>query len=211
MTGVYGILFFFGIQIKPQYVIPDQVHCAVIRYHSRRVTCLEFHPTRNNILLSGDKVIELNNSRIFWISASMFSLFFRFCWSYGLHSERKGKLEFGILLKCMRRVCTETYTLYKLIICGKFIILALSLIVSVVILLLLSGVYIWKQKLVSFVESNFSAVFRYCRFSPTNDDMVYSASSDGTVGYTDLETGISSSLLNLNPDGWQVLPSPLFL
>ncbi|CAA7032294.1 unnamed protein product [Microthlaspi erraticum] len=41
--------------IKPKYVIPDQVHCAVIRYHSRRVTCLEFHPTRNNILLSGDK------------------------------------------------------------------------------------------------------------------------------------------------------------
>ncbi|CAF1891915.1 unnamed protein product [Brassica oleracea var. botrytis] len=41
--------------IKPPYVIPDQVHCAVIRYHSRRVTCLEFHPTRNNILLSGDK------------------------------------------------------------------------------------------------------------------------------------------------------------
>ncbi|KAG7538345.1 WD40-repeat-containing domain superfamily [Arabidopsis suecica] len=41
--------------IKPKYLIPDQVHCAVIRYHSRRVTCLEFHPTKNNILLSGDK------------------------------------------------------------------------------------------------------------------------------------------------------------
>jgi len=46
----------FVIQIKPAYVIPDQVCCAVIRYHSRRVTCLEFHPTKNNILLSGDKV-----------------------------------------------------------------------------------------------------------------------------------------------------------
>ncbi|KAJ0020433.1 hypothetical protein Pint_32559 [Pistacia integerrima] len=41
--------------IKPAYVIPDEVNCAVIRYHSRRVTCLEFHPTTNNILLSGDK------------------------------------------------------------------------------------------------------------------------------------------------------------
>lgn len=43
-------------QIKPTFVIPNRVHCAVIRYHSRRVTCLEFHPTRNNIILSGDKV-----------------------------------------------------------------------------------------------------------------------------------------------------------
>lgn len=45
--------------IKPAYVIPDQVSCAVIRYHSRRVTCLEFHPTNNNILLSGDKKGQL--------------------------------------------------------------------------------------------------------------------------------------------------------
>ncbi|GKV26200.1 hypothetical protein SLEP1_g35543 [Rubroshorea leprosula] len=55
--------FVFGRQLKPRitrfkpaYVIPDQVHCAAIRYHSRWVTCLEFHPTNNNILLSGDKV-----------------------------------------------------------------------------------------------------------------------------------------------------------
>ncbi|KAI8012374.1 Protein DAMAGED DNA-BINDING 2 [Camellia lanceoleosa] len=46
-------------KIKPAFVIPDQVNCAVIRYHSRRVTCLEFHPTRNNILLSGDKKGQL--------------------------------------------------------------------------------------------------------------------------------------------------------
>ncbi|KAA8549401.1 hypothetical protein F0562_001126 [Nyssa sinensis] len=45
--------------IKPAFVIPDQVNCAVIRYHSRRVTCLEFHPTNNNILLSGDKKGQL--------------------------------------------------------------------------------------------------------------------------------------------------------
>ncbi|OVA02680.1 WD40 repeat [Macleaya cordata] len=41
------------------FVIPDQVDCAVIRYHSRRVTCLEFHPTNDNILLSGDKKGQL--------------------------------------------------------------------------------------------------------------------------------------------------------
>lgn len=43
------------------------------------------------------------------------------------------------------------------------------------------------------------------RFSPANDGMIYAASSDGTVSCTDLETGISSSLMNLNPDGWQVM------
>lgn len=42
------------------------------------------------------------------------------------------------------------------------------------------------------------------RFSPTNSGSVYAASSDGTISFTDLETGISSSLMNLNPDGWQV-------
>ncbi|GLJ21497.1 hypothetical protein SUGI_0397090 [Cryptomeria japonica] len=44
--------------IKPTYVIPTQVDCA-IKLHSRRVTCLEFHPTKNNILISGDKKGEI--------------------------------------------------------------------------------------------------------------------------------------------------------
>lgn len=38
-----------------------------------------------------------------------------------------------------------------------------------------------------------------------NDGTVYGASSDGTISSTDIETGISLTLLNLNPDGWQVL------
>ncbi|XP_074571002.1 DNA damage-binding protein 2 [Curcuma longa] len=46
-------------KIKPEFVIPDQVDCVLIRFHSRRITCLEFHPTRNNILLSGDKKGQL--------------------------------------------------------------------------------------------------------------------------------------------------------
>lgn len=105
--------------------------------------------------------------------------------------HRKGKLESGILLKCMRRACTETYTLYKLIICGKVHICG-------------------PESLVIYFCIQVS-MFPYFRFSPTNDDMVYSASSDGKVGYTDLETGTSSTLLNLNPNGWQVqTPSPLF-
>ena len=32
-----------------------QVDAAVLRLHSRRVTCLEFHPTKDNLVLSGDK------------------------------------------------------------------------------------------------------------------------------------------------------------
>lgn len=113
--------FSFAGQIKPKYVIPDQVHCAVIRYHSRRVTCLEFHPTKNNILLSGDKVLQLNKkSFVVNLSHTISYLCFHFRWSYGSHSERKGKSESGILQKCMRRMCMETYTLFKLIICGKF-------------------------------------------------------------------------------------------
>ncbi|KAF3777410.1 DAMAGED DNA-BINDING 2 protein [Nymphaea thermarum] len=45
--------------IKPRFVIPNQVDCAIIRLHSRRVTCLEFHPTNNKILLSADKKGQL--------------------------------------------------------------------------------------------------------------------------------------------------------
>ncbi|KAG4954969.1 hypothetical protein JHK87_040563 [Glycine soja] len=111
--------------IKPKYVIPDQVNCAVIRYHSRRVTCLEFHPTKNNILLSGDKKGQLG------------------VWDFGKVYE---KVVYGNIHSCL---------------------------------------------------------VNNMRFNPTNDCMVYSASSDGTISCTDLETGISSSPMNLNPDGWQ--------
>ncbi|CAJ1970632.1 unnamed protein product [Sphenostylis stenocarpa] len=111
--------------IKPKYVIPDQVNCAVVRYHSRRVTCLEFHPTKNNILLSGDKKGQLG------------------VWDFGKVYE---KMVYGNIHSC---------------------------------------------------------ILNNMRFNPTNDCMIYSASSDGTISYTDLETGLSSSLMNLNPDGWQ--------
>ncbi|CAN1221746.1 Protein DAMAGED DNA-BINDING 2, partial [Linum grandiflorum] len=42
-----------------------------------------------------------------------------------------------------------------------------------------------------------------CRFNPVNDGTIYAASSDGTISCIDLETGLSSSLMNLNPNGWQ--------
>ncbi|CAL0315635.1 unnamed protein product [Lupinus luteus] len=111
--------------IKPKYVIPDQVNCAVIRYHSRRITCLEFHPTKNNILLSGDKKGQFG------------------VWDFEKVHER---VVYGNIHSC---------------------------------------------------------ILNNMRFSPTNDCMVYSASSDGTISCTDLETGLSSSLMNLNPGGWQ--------
>lgn len=48
-----------------------------------------------------------------------------------------------------------------------------------------------------------SCIVNNMRFSPANDGTVYAASSDGTISCTDLETGMSSSLMNLNPNGWQ--------
>ncbi|GLT81707.1 hypothetical protein SLE2022_001430 [Rubroshorea leprosula] len=124
--------FVFGRQLKPRitrfkpaYVIPDQVHCAAIRYHSRRVTCLEFHPTNNNILLSGDKKGQLG------------------VWDFAKVHE---KTVYGNIHSC---------------------------------------------------------ILNNMRFSPANDGTIYAASSDGTISCTDLETGMSSSLMNLNPDGWQ--------
>ncbi|CAM8982505.1 unnamed protein product [Rhodiola kirilowii] len=111
--------------VKPSYIIPDQVHCAVVRYHSRRVTCLEFHPTNFNILLSGDKKGQLG------------------VWDYNKVYE---KVVYGNIHSC---------------------------------------------------------ILNNIKFSPMNDGTIYAASSDGTVSCTDLETGISQPLMNLNPDGWQ--------
>ncbi|KAG0463808.1 hypothetical protein HPP92_019877 [Vanilla planifolia] len=84
-------------KIKPTFVIPDKLDLVAVKFHSRRVTSLEFHSTRSNILLSGDKV-------------------------------------------------------YK--------------------------------------------------FDLRNDAMLYTASSDGTINHTDIETGISCCLMDLNPNGW---------
>lgn len=55
-----------------------------------------------------------------------------------------------------------------------------------------------------FDDGSHCLLSKICRFNPTNDGTVYAASSDGTISCTDLETGISLSLMNLNPDGWQV-------
>lgn len=110
--------------IKPGFLIPDQVTRAVIRYHSRRVTCLEFHPTNNNILLSGDKKGQLG------------------VWDYDKVYEK--------------RVYTNIH----------------------------------------------SCLLNTMRFSSVNDGTIYGASSDGTISCTDLETGISESMMDLNPNGW---------
>ncbi|KAL2898713.1 Protein DAMAGED DNA-BINDING 2 [Bienertia sinuspersici] len=110
--------------IKPGFMIPDQVTRAVIRYHSRRVTCLEFHPTNNNILLSGDK---------------------------------KGQL----------------------------------------------GVWDFDKVYEKRVYSNVhSCLLNTMRFSSVNDGTIFGASSDGTISCTDLETGLSEALMDLNPNGW---------
>uniref|UniRef100_A0A803KRJ5 Protein DAMAGED DNA-BINDING 2 n=1 Tax=Chenopodium quinoa TaxID=63459 RepID=A0A803KRJ5_CHEQI len=47
-----------------------------------------------------------------------------------------------------------------------------------------------------------SCLLNTMRFSSVNDGTIFGASSDGTISCTDLETGISESLMDLNPNGW---------
>ncbi|CAA6655145.1 unnamed protein product [Spirodela intermedia] len=110
--------------LKQSFVIPDQVDCGVIKLHSRRVTCLEFHPTKSSILLSGDKKGQLG------------------IWDYGKLHE---KTVYGSVHSC---------------------------------------------------------ILNNMKFNPSNDVMLYTSSSDGTVCYTDIETGIPLILMDLNPNGW---------
>uniref|UniRef100_A0A0D3EJF5 DNA damage-binding protein 2 n=1 Tax=Oryza barthii TaxID=65489 RepID=A0A0D3EJF5_9ORYZ len=110
--------------VKPQFLIPNQLECGNIKFHQRRVTCLEFHPTKNNVLLSGDK---------------------------------KGLLGVWDYVKLHEKI---TY------------------------------------------DSVHSCILNSMKFDTTNDGLLYTASSDGTISSTDLDTGIGSSLLNLNPNGW---------
>ena len=82
----------------------------------------------------------------------------------------------------------------------RLVILALSLSLSLSLSLY---IYIYIYILYSAHQSQSAKHYlNTYRFNPTNDDSVYAASSDGTISCTDLETGISLSLMNLNPDGW---------
>ncbi|CAL4951387.1 unnamed protein product [Urochloa decumbens] len=109
---------------KPKFLIPNQLECGNIKFHQRRVTCLEFHPTKNNVLLSGDK---------------------------------KGLLGIWDYVKLHEKI---TY------------------------------------------DSVHSCILNSMKIDTSNDGILYTASSDGTISCTDLDTGIGSPLLNLNPDGW---------
>ncbi|KAK1264912.1 Protein DAMAGED DNA-BINDING 2 [Acorus gramineus] len=111
-------------KIKPAFVVPDQVDCAIIKFHSRRITCLEFHPTKNNVVLSGDKKGQLG------------------IWDYGMLHEK---------------------IVYR---------------------------------------SIHSCILNNMKFNPVNEGTLFTSSSDGTICCTDLETGIPSILMDLNPDGW---------
>ncbi|KAI4977793.1 hypothetical protein ZWY2020_014347 [Hordeum vulgare] len=51
-------------------------------------------------------------------------------------------------------------------------------------------------------DSVHSCILNSMKFDTSNDGVLYTASSDGTISSTDLDTGIGSPLLNLNPDGW---------
>jgi DNA damage-binding protein 2 len=65
--------------VKPQFLIPNQLECGNIKFHQRRVTCLEFHPTKNNVLLSGDKVLQsLLRTRDFVVHLNSFQVQLQF-------------------------------------------------------------------------------------------------------------------------------------
>ncbi|GJN37525.1 hypothetical protein PR202_gb26494 [Eleusine coracana subsp. coracana] len=51
-------------------------------------------------------------------------------------------------------------------------------------------------------DSVHSCVLNSMKVDTVNDGILYTASSDGTISSTDLDTGIGSPLLNLNPNGW---------
>uniref|UniRef100_A0A0A9EZ06 UV-damaged DNA-binding protein 2 n=1 Tax=Arundo donax TaxID=35708 RepID=A0A0A9EZ06_ARUDO len=110
--------------VKPQFLIPNQLECGNIKFHQRRVTCLEFHPTKNNVLLSGDK---------------------------------KGLLGIWDYVKLHEKI---TY------------------------------------------DSVHSCILNSMKIDAANDGILFTASSDGTISSTDLDTGIGFPLLNLNPNGW---------
>ncbi|KAI4980663.1 hypothetical protein ZWY2020_021148 [Hordeum vulgare] len=53
-------------------------------------------------------------------------------------------------------------------------------------------------------DSVHSCILNSMKFDTSNDGVLYTASSDGTISSTDLDTGIGSPLLNLNPEGWSI-------
>ncbi|KAK8925666.1 Protein DAMAGED DNA-BINDING 2 [Platanthera zijinensis] len=111
-------------KIKPTFIIPDKLDRVVVKFHSRRITSLEFHPTRSSVLLSGDKKGQIG------------------VWDYNKPNEK---------------------TIYG---------------------------------------SIHSCIVNNMKFDRRNDFMLYTSSSDGTMSYTDLETGIGVLLMDVNPNGW---------
>ncbi|XP_020570842.1 DNA damage-binding protein 2-like [Phalaenopsis equestris] len=114
----------FLVLIKHTFVVPDKLDRGIIKFHSRRVTSLEFHPTRNSVLISGDKKGQIG------------------IWDYSNPNE---KTVYGSIHSC---------------------------------------------------------IVNNMKFDTRNDFMLYTSSSDGTISYTDLETGIAVLLIDVNPDGW---------
>lgn len=111
-------------KMVPPLVIPNRVDSAIIKLHSRRVTYLEFHPTKDNILISGDKKGQIG------------------IWDFEKVYEK---------------------TVYSTI---------------------------------------HTCIVNSIRFHPASFDMIYTSGSDGTINCTDLETGLPTKAIDLNPDGW---------
>jgi hypothetical protein len=52
-----------------------------------------------------------------------------------------------------------------------------------------------------------SVTSNFCdfRFHPVKDGYIYTSGSDGTLSCTDIETGVPILLMDINPDGWNVI------
>ncbi|XP_002979996.2 DNA damage-binding protein 2 [Selaginella moellendorffii] len=111
--------------VRPRLPIPNKVECGILKLHSRRVTCLEFHPTNDKLVISGDK---------------------------------KGQVGIWDYLKVYDKTVYETVH---------------------------------------------SCIVNSMKFIPNSDETICSSGSDGHLCLTDLETGLTQSLINLNPGGWQ--------
>ncbi|KAI0502136.1 hypothetical protein KFK09_017083 [Dendrobium nobile] len=108
-------------QTQLDYVFERQLMSQIPK---PRVTSLEFHPTMNSVLLSGDKKGQIG------------------IWDYSKPNE---KTVYGSIHSC---------------------------------------------------------IVNNMKFDTRNDIMLYTSSSDGTISYTDLETGIGVLLMDINPNGW---------
>lgn len=76
-------------QKRLNFPIPNyQVDAAVLKLHSRRCTCLQFHPTNDNLVISGDKAGQVCYFLLLALLLSKFLNQSDFLWSLFIVTEK---------------------------------------------------------------------------------------------------------------------------